>query len=36
MTIFQMINNYRGKMEGSVNSEMKFQTTLNYIDEIHI
>jgi len=36
MTIFQMINNCRGKMGGLVSSGMKFQMTPNYRDEMHI
>jgi len=36
MTNFQMINNYRNKMEGLVSSEIKFQTIPNYRDEMHI
>jgi len=36
MTIFQMINNCKGKMEGLASPEMKFQTTPNYKDEMHI
>jgi len=31
-----MINNCSGKMGGLVSSRMKFQTTLNYRDEMHI
>jgi len=32
----QMINICKGKMRGLVSSGMKFQTTLNYRDEMHI